>query len=206
LSQNSNEKVPTQFAIKTYVDNKFVENATFDNNVEILGNLTVQGTETILNTETLTVEDKNVVLGNIANATDTTAQGGGITLKGDTDKTLVYDNADERWVSNIDVNAPKLFADSVEVVNKNTITATLTVAGWAATAGNAPYTQVVTFTGMGTDDNPFVDIDTSGIAVADIDDRLDDWALVYRGDAGTNTVTFYAKEVPSANIPIKIRR
>jgi hypothetical protein len=59
---------------------------------------------------------------------------------------------------------------------------------------------------MGTDDNPFVDIDTSGIAVADIDDRLDDWALVYRGDAGVNTVTFYAKEVPEANIPIKIRR
>jgi hypothetical protein len=59
---------------------------------------------------------------------------------------------------------------------------------------------------MGTDDNPFADINTSGIAVEDIDDQLEDWALVYRGDAGVNTVTFYAKEIPTANIPIKIRR
>jgi hypothetical protein len=68
------------------------------------------------------------------------------------------------------------------------------------------YIQPILTIGMKTDDNPFADIDMSSINFADIDDRLDDWALVYRGDAGTNTVTFYAKDIPVANIPIKIRR
>jgi hypothetical protein len=80
-----------------------------DGNVVIDGNLTVQGTETILNTETLTVEDKNVVLGNLETPTDTTADGGGITLKGTTDKTILYSDLNNRW----DFNVPIAVNDSV---------------------------------------------------------------------------------------------
>jgi hypothetical protein len=172
-------------------------------NVVIDGNLTVSGTETILNTETLNIEDKNIVLGNVETPSDSTANGGGITLKGATDKTLLYDETDNRWESNIEFNALNLSIGADEVVNKKVFTGTLTVAGWA---GSGPYTQDITTTGMKADDNPFADIDMSSINFADVEDRLTDWGLVYRGEATADTVTFYAKEEPAADIPVKIRR
>jgi len=61
------------------------------------GDLTVNGTETIINTQTLAVEDKNIELGKVASPTDTTADGGGITLKGDTDKTINWIDATDAW-------------------------------------------------------------------------------------------------------------
>jgi hypothetical protein len=54
------------------------------------GNLTVNGTTTNINTVNLVVEDKNVIIGDVASPTDTTAEGGGITLKGATDKTITW--------------------------------------------------------------------------------------------------------------------
>jgi len=60
-------------------------------NVAIAGNLTVNGTTTTINSTTLTVDDKNIELAN-GNTTDAGAAGGGITIKGATDKTLTYVN------------------------------------------------------------------------------------------------------------------
>jgi hypothetical protein len=54
------------------------------------GNLTVNGTTTNINTVNLTVTDKNIELGKVSTPTDTTAEGGGITLKGATDKTITW--------------------------------------------------------------------------------------------------------------------
>jgi hypothetical protein len=70
---------------------------TFSGNVIMSGNLTVNGTETIVNTETLTVEDKNIEMGKVASPTDLTADGGGITLKGTTDKTIIWENDTDSW-------------------------------------------------------------------------------------------------------------
>jgi hypothetical protein len=78
--------------------------ATFDNNVIIQGDLTVNGTETIINTQTLDVEDKNIVIGKVASPTDVTADGGGITLKGDTDKTINWVDATDAWTLSEHVN------------------------------------------------------------------------------------------------------
>ena len=50
------------------------------------GNLTVNGTTTTVNSTTLTVDDKNIELGSVATPTNDTANGGGITIKGATDK------------------------------------------------------------------------------------------------------------------------
>lgn len=100
------------------VNHRLTNNITFTQNVEISGNLTVQGTETFLNTEVLNIEDKNIVLGNVETPTDTTANGGGITLKGATDKTIVYDQANNRWASNIGFNATSLSIDNVAVVTE----------------------------------------------------------------------------------------
>ena len=74
------------------------------NNVTIAGNLTVSGTQTILNTSTLQVEDKNIEIAKVSSPSDTTADGAGITIKGATDKTITWDNANDNLTSNQDWN------------------------------------------------------------------------------------------------------
>ena len=106
--------------------------ATFDNNVVISGNLTVDGTTTTIDSTTLVVEDKNVELGAVDTPTDTTANGGGITLKGATDKTLTWVSSTGAWTFNqpLDVNG-EVECDgiangtsSVSVANNGNVTIT----------------------------------------------------------------------------------
>ena len=73
-------------------------------NLTISGDLTVNGTTTNINSTSLVVEDKNVVLGDVATPTDTTADGGGITLKGATDKTFNWVDATDSWTSSEHIN------------------------------------------------------------------------------------------------------
>ena len=72
--------------------------------VTIAGDLTVNGTTTNINTTNLVVEDKNIVLGDVTSPTDVTADGGGLTLKGTTDKTLNWVDATDAWTSSEHVN------------------------------------------------------------------------------------------------------
>ena len=73
-------------------------------NARIRGDLTVEGTTTTITSTTLTVDDKNIELGAIASPTNTTADGGGITLKGTTDKTFNWINSTLSWTSSENVN------------------------------------------------------------------------------------------------------
>jgi hypothetical protein len=86
-------------------------NVTIPNNLVVTGDLTVQGNTTTLNTATLTVEDKNVVLANVATPTDITADGAGISVLGDTTKTFNWVNSSDSWTSseNIDLASTKVF-------------------------------------------------------------------------------------------------
>jgi hypothetical protein len=68
------------------------------------GNLTVNGTTTTINSTTLAVDDKNITLGDVETPTDTTADGGGITLKGATDKTFNWVDATDSWTSSEHIN------------------------------------------------------------------------------------------------------
>jgi len=70
---------------------------TFTGNVVMSGNLTVNGTTTTIDTTNLIVEDKNIEMGKVSSPTDSTADGGGITLKGTTDKTIVWENDTNQW-------------------------------------------------------------------------------------------------------------
>ena len=79
-------------------------NTSLNGNVTVGGNLTVQGTNTIINANTITVSDKNIELGTIGSPTNTTADGGGITLKGTTDKTFTWSNTTAAWTSSEDLN------------------------------------------------------------------------------------------------------
>jgi hypothetical protein len=69
----------------------------------IKGNLQIDGTTTTVNSTTITVDDKNIVLGN-DNTLDTQADGGGITLNGTTAKTLTWVDATDAWTSSEDFN------------------------------------------------------------------------------------------------------
>ena len=79
--------------------------------VTIPGDLTVSGTTTTINTTNLDVEDKNITLGKVTTPSDTTADGGGLTLKGATDKTFNWLDATDSWTSSehISVSGQKEF-------------------------------------------------------------------------------------------------
>ena len=62
-------------------------------------NLTVSGTTTTINTTNLDVEDKNITLGKVSSPSDTTADGGGLTLKGSSDKTFNWVDSTDSWTS-----------------------------------------------------------------------------------------------------------
>ena len=95
------------------------------------GNLTVNGTTTNINSTSLVVEDKNVVLGDTATPTDTTADGGGITLKGTSDKTFNWVDATDAWTSSEHLNLASgkslylngtLLKDATETLTNKTLT------------------------------------------------------------------------------------
>ena len=79
--------------------------------VTIPGDLTVSGTTTTINTTNLDVEDKNITLGKVTTPSDTTADGGGFTLKGASDKTFNWVNSTDSWTSSehISVSSQKEF-------------------------------------------------------------------------------------------------
>jgi len=118
--------------------------------VTIVGDLTVNGTTTTVNSTTLTVDDKNIEIGSVATPSDTTADGGGITLKGATDKTWNWVNSTDAWTSSEHIalaTSKSLYIDSVLQLSKNALAATVVLAdGVAATtqAANDSTTKVAT--------------------------------------------------------------
>ena len=124
-------------AIQTQIDNKAsLSGATFTGAVSgtsltLSGDLTVNGTTTNLNSTNLVVEDKNIVLGDTATPTDITADGGGITLKGSTDKTFNWVDATDSWTSSEHINLASgkslylngtLLKDATETFTNKTLT------------------------------------------------------------------------------------
>lgn len=91
----------TSSASSTYLP---LTGGTISSNLVISGNLTVNGTTTTINSTTVSVDDINIILGDTASPSDATADGGGITLKGTTDKTLTWVDATDAWTSSEHVN------------------------------------------------------------------------------------------------------
>lgn len=65
--------------------------------------LQVDGTVTSINSTTISVDDKNIELGSTSTPTDTTADGGGLTLKASTDKTIKWLQASNAWEFNVPI-------------------------------------------------------------------------------------------------------
>lgn len=88
------------------------------------GDLTVNGTTTTINSTTVTVDDKNLELGSSAEPTDAGADGGGITLKGTTDKTFNWVDATDAWTSSENLNlltGKSLLIAGTSVLNATTL-------------------------------------------------------------------------------------
>lgn len=75
--------------------------AKFSGNLWVAGSLLVDGETTYINSSTLQVDDKNIELGTVDTPTDITADGGGITLKAASDKTITWSSSDNTWNSNV---------------------------------------------------------------------------------------------------------
>ena len=123
-------------------------NRSLPGNLVVEGDFTVNGTTTTIDTTTLTVEDKNIELGKVSTPTDTTADGGGITLKGATDKTINWVDSTDSWTlsENLDLASGKVFKiNNAEILSatglgSSVISSSLTSVGtitsgtWNATA------------------------------------------------------------------------
>lgn len=100
--------------------------------LRITGNLYVEGDSITAQVETLTVEDKNIELGTVVNPTDITAAGGGIILKGDSDKEFIWVEQYASWTSseNIEISQGRNYrvgtaGNGVNVLNETTLGSTV---------------------------------------------------------------------------------
>ena len=84
----------------TITDLNVTTDARVGGALTVTGDLTVEGTFTTIESTTVTVADKNLELGTTASPNDTTADGGGITLKGSSDYSIVWRNDTDSWEFN----------------------------------------------------------------------------------------------------------
>ena len=102
----------------------------------VKGDLTVEGDVVTVNTSIVTVEDKNIELAKVTTPADATADGGGIILKGTTDKTITWTTASQAWNSSEHINlaSDRYYAiDGVPLLEKVGSTFQLTSAVTLAT-------------------------------------------------------------------------
>jgi len=88
-------------------------------------NLTVNGTQTIINSTSLEISDKTVGIASTATPSDALADGAGVVVYGDTEKSFLYDNTRKGWDSNIPVTTDEIrfynVAEKVTRTSTNTI-------------------------------------------------------------------------------------
>jgi hypothetical protein len=105
------------------VINIFQSNANSQVNVggsmTVAGDLTVEGATIIIQSETLTLKDKNIELAvpSSGSPSDISADGGGLILKGNTDHSILWDNATNTWVSTESIDIPSLGAYKIDGVS-----------------------------------------------------------------------------------------
>jgi hypothetical protein len=87
-------------------------NEIVSGNLTVIGDFTVNGTTTTIDTVNLVIEDKNIGIGSTSAASDVTADGGGITVFGSTNKTWTW----ERDTGCFEYSEPNKFKGVVETI------------------------------------------------------------------------------------------
>ena len=111
---NSTKAASTAFVVASFATKA---SPTFTGTINaadlvLSGDLTVNGSTTTIDTTTLQVEDKNIQIGKVSTPSDATADGGGLTLLGATNKTWNWVNSTDAWTSSEHIHLPdnkKLF-------------------------------------------------------------------------------------------------
>lgn len=96
---------------------------TVTNNLTVDGNLVVNGSETSLKTAKLQVDDINIGIAPFDNKlSDGQLNGAGFTINGlNGDKSLTWDNPNDRMAFSTDLYAPRMYADSVTADDSITV-------------------------------------------------------------------------------------
>lgn len=126
------------FTIGLPNDVNITNDLSVGNDLTVTGDLTVNGALVSLSTTEVKVEDKNIVLGDTTTPTDTTANGGGITLKGAADYTIVWLDATNSWTfnQNINVTSGGLSIGGTQVINGSRVVSNLAITGSGNTIDN----------------------------------------------------------------------
>ena len=101
------------------------------------GDLTVSGTTTTINSTVVNVDDILIELGAVASPTNTTAEGGGISLLGTTNKTITWSTTGANWTSSENWNL--VTGKTFKINNSDVLSST-------AVLGITPTTNATGFT------------------------------------------------------------
>jgi len=163
---------------------------TVSGNVVISGDFQVDGTTTTVNSTTVQIDDKNLELGTVADPDDSGADGGGITLKGTSDKTIQWLDATDAWTfsDHIDLADGKSFyIDGTNVLSGSALgggvtTSSLTSVGtvdtgtWQGTAVADAYVASSATWNAKQNALTFGIADTNTVRIDDADADDDDYA------------------------------
>ena len=92
-------------------------------------------------------------------------------------------------------------ADITGAAEVKTFTATVAT-GWTGSA--APYSKAVTISGLLASDAPIVDLVASA-TYSTASAQIEAWGYVYRAVTSANTLTLYATEKPTVELPIQVK-
>lgn len=179
------------------------------------GDLTVNGTTTTINSTEITVDDKNLTLGSVATPTDAGADGGGITLKGATDKTINWVDATDAWTFSEHVNLASGKEFKVNGTSLKDATETLTnktISGANNTISNVSLTTGVTgtlpvanggtgITSLGTGIADFLGTPSSANLISAITDETGTGSLVFANTPTLVTPVLGAASATSIALP-----
>ena len=90
----------------------------------------------------------------------------------------------------------------IDIATVTNYTATIPPASWSGS--EAPFTKTVSVSGILSSDTPVVDVVLTGTYTTDAT-IIENWGLVYRITTAAGSITVYATEVPSADIPIRLK-
>ena len=164
LTDNTGEGATPTVAIGQAVST--TDNVTF-NDMVVSGNLTVSGTQTTVNTETLNLADNQILLN--SNETGTPTQNGGIEVERGTatNKTLVWNETDDKWT----VGSETFVAGTFEGNLTGNVTGNIDTATALATARSITLDGDVTGTASfdGTSDITITaTVPTAALAISDV--------------------------------------